>query len=252
MLADGCCRTELNSLNSPLLRLPGEVRNLIYQYALGGKVISVESNWGDIDTTFMLRSKTGFRFAKGCMPVFSRCQSPTKKNLAKGANKLFPLTTVCRQLASETLGFVHKHNFFMFNSVGEYRRCARKFTQEQRNAITEFAFACNAAIGDMYARMIFLRIHGRDPDGITQGDWHRSGLVVFREAFPNLDRVLIGDLAREQNGPTLRQQQQWMLPTMSEIRILGNPFDAGLEIVVQDPMDGSARNAEGVILKDTV
>jgi hypothetical protein len=86
-----------NQIFSPLLRLPAELRNKVYEYALGGWEIRI---WYDltykIDESKQKSDSTG-RVCAACRPA-----SGVKKPWIRARKAVLNLPSVCRQLNAET------------------------------------------------------------------------------------------------------------------------------------------------------
>ncbi len=131
-----------NQKNSPLLRLPGEIRNRIYEYALGGNTIMID--FETYRTTYIKDepSKVTPVFKYHCT-VYNeyldpfRGKQPNRVNISSGFGLL---TGVCRQMYLETDTLPFKHNLvcfgshnIMFNMLFMEKRLSRR----QLDAITE-------------------------------------------------------------------------------------------------------------------
>jgi hypothetical protein len=103
----------LNASHSPLLRLPGEVRNKIWELAMGGNYIEVP---GDYDTN----------------PKGNAISNPTWPEYVPLS--LFHLPEVCRQIYSETAVLAYRLNIFVISiSIGcSNRKWIKKLLPELR------------------------------------------------------------------------------------------------------------------------
>lgn len=103
-----------NQEASPLLQLPGEIRNKIYQYALGGHHIYLDEHQPSFKR-LVIRRADGKRISK---------------------DDLFALGYTCRQTHSESAILLFSLNEFIgyFWSSFEIQRC-EFFSPSQRNAI---------------------------------------------------------------------------------------------------------------------
>ncbi|RYO63426.1 hypothetical protein AA0113_g6119 [Alternaria arborescens] len=103
-----------NQEASPLLQLPGEIRNKIYQYALGGHHIYLDEHQPSFKR-LVIRRAEGKRISK---------------------DGLFALGYTCRQTHSESAILLFSLNEFIgyFWSTFEIQRC-ELFSPSQRNAI---------------------------------------------------------------------------------------------------------------------
>jgi hypothetical protein len=93
--------TQRNQLTSPLLRLPGELRNKIYATAFREEYINVRRDAND---------RLHFRAATHALP-----SSTTITNYL--FSRLFATTTVCRQIYAETAVLPVRLNVFRFAHV---------------------------------------------------------------------------------------------------------------------------------------
>ncbi|KAJ4347140.1 uncharacterized protein N0V89_011078 [Didymosphaeria variabile] len=120
-----------NSTQSPLLRLPGEIRNLIYAYSTGHYIIYHTSAGrlivGPADPWDWRHAFVEFPSVTG----------------------LLSLTLVCRQTYLEARLDVFTNNTFDTKNFFYFRRCADRLTKEQKNAITTTTcdFDCMGKIG---------------------------------------------------------------------------------------------------------
>ncbi|CAN9337078.1 unnamed protein product [Alternaria sp. RS040] len=103
-----------NQEASPLLQLPGEIRNKIYQYALGSHHIYLNEHYHNFKK-IVIRGDDGKRISK---------------------DDLFALGYTCQQIHSESAVLLFSLNEFFgyFWSMFEVQRC-ELFTPSQRNAI---------------------------------------------------------------------------------------------------------------------
>lgn len=116
--------TVSNSRDSPLLRLPPELRNRIYELTLGGLRISVDEMY--------------LRFHKR-MPRKTSIQSDSSTSVLPRAYShaicLFPST--CRQIYSETATLLFELNRFYVSTSAELGAFVGNISPTQRDAITE-------------------------------------------------------------------------------------------------------------------
>ncbi|KAF1839896.1 uncharacterized protein K460DRAFT_437847 [Cucurbitaria berberidis CBS 394.84] len=141
-----------NSLNSPLLRLPGEIRNKIWNYAVGYHQINIShSSYG--------RSS----------PIVSSCEVRplyTNANLRTFIRPTFQLYKVCRQMYVETSAMIYMLNTFGFKGSGTFDRWIKKRAIGQRRLIN------SVDIPYEYMRL------------------YRGGFrKLFREKLPNIKRI---------------------------------------------------------------
>ena len=117
---------KLNATTSPLLRLPAELRNIIYKYALGGRVL---------------------RFSRAGSKNHSIFHADTYDN-----PRILGLLRACRQTYSETALLPYQLN--LFNFVGwrpdEFRVFLKMTSAEQIREIKCLVTYCSAR--DRYVR----------------------------------------------------------------------------------------------------
>lgn len=103
---------------SPLLRLPGEIRNRIYKYALCGKHIAF------LHPLLYMSDDTCSRTSP---PIHVRSNS---------VPKLLRLTQICRQIHAETDLLVFKANEFRIGNELSFKTFVQSLSQRQLEAIT--------------------------------------------------------------------------------------------------------------------
>ncbi|KAH6629090.1 hypothetical protein C7974DRAFT_393824 [Boeremia exigua] len=109
-----------NQLESPFLRLPGEVRNRIYEYALGGKVISYNQHHShSIDADYYRQHGYG---------------TPEPHTVST----LLHLTATCRQIHAETDLHIFKYNEFLINTSTVLQSFVEALSQRQLSAIRTY------------------------------------------------------------------------------------------------------------------
>lgn len=138
---------ERNAKQSPLLRLPGEIRNRIYHYAMIGNVAMVTED----NDRAIVNEKTG-KIAKR----FHKVRAVGVKDghglskwldTARGGNSTFEsnfhLLEVCRQIYTETATLAYSGtNFYLEAAVSALKRFggwSSTLLPAQRNAITDIA-----------------------------------------------------------------------------------------------------------------
>ena len=109
-----------NRLQSPLLRLPGEIRNRIYALAFTVHHVQVVQRVWSIPTSFMYF-------------VFPEDWSGIERSPTYPLSQLIPSTTVCRQFYAEASPLIPRLNEFCFISTD--RRWKEHVPQEFLQAI---------------------------------------------------------------------------------------------------------------------
>ncbi|KAF3040226.1 hypothetical protein E8E11_007275 [Didymella keratinophila] len=140
-----------NSVGSPLLRLPGEIRDRIWRYALGDHQVDIQdfSQEEPVDSVYDLQTLYPDTL---CLPGFVR---PT-----------FQLPRVCRQVYVEASPYVYTLNTFAFHKLATFDRWVKKRCVGQRRLISSLN------VPRTYARL------------------YRSGFrKTFTAKFPNISRI---------------------------------------------------------------
>lgn len=107
-----------NQLASPFLRLPGEIRNTIYHYAMAGNEIYAVSRGSKIMCMGRPASQFAWKF------------EPMTEIMA------FHLPLVCRQIRSETgKYFTFKFNTFGSTMAADFSQLVARFTDDQKARI---------------------------------------------------------------------------------------------------------------------
>ncbi|KAF1359339.1 hypothetical protein EJ07DRAFT_77821, partial [Lizonia empirigonia] len=106
-----------NQRESPFLRLPGEVRNRIYNLALGNRQIMI----------LHPRLYSAIRYSRRCHGT-----DPFEPNTV---DKLLHLTETCRQIHAETDLLVFKANDFRIGSELNFNKFLDSISQRQTDAI---------------------------------------------------------------------------------------------------------------------
>ncbi|KAF9699642.1 hypothetical protein EKO04_002656 [Ascochyta lentis] len=138
-------------MRSPLLRLPGEIRNKIWRYALGEHEISIAELSHEKTTNEIHDIRTLY---------------PATKIPPGFVPPNFQLPRVCRQLYVESSPYVYTLNTFTFHSMSAFDRWIKNRCLGQRRLIA------SVDVPRTYTRL------------------YRSGLrKSFRQKFPNIQRV---------------------------------------------------------------
>ncbi|KAF1961027.1 hypothetical protein CC80DRAFT_544424 [Byssothecium circinans] len=245
--------TTFNSINSPLLRLPGELRNMITEYALGNNVIMVEGFTQRlapdkaVALEFRLVSPTSRtkEFGPGIddrkqLP-FSTVQGEPSKNVSL----LFNLGLVCRQINAEATLFPYRYNVFHFNTVRTCDRFIEKLSTRQQGAISSIS------LGDTFIDSIILAImhnsalEGKSFEGLTKAEtissiWSTDVPLIntgIRCLLPNLKRVYTdpGRLA----GYFFPGNPVKVISLLVRLLELEDKNGSGLELIVEDTLYGT-------------
>jgi hypothetical protein len=187
-------RWSKNQAGSPFLCLPAQVRNTIYEYALGGKTILIDyETYRNTYKGNKLRISTPI-FKYHCTVYDKKPFNPfgkVKLPYLKSCLSFTPLNNVCRQLYRETAVLPYKLNLIcfgshniMFNFLFREQRLAR----QHREALTQMVLPDGLPGSNMVGCLpnlerVFL---ADDQDGNRQGDWY---YVVRQEGeVPKLQR----------------------------------------------------------------
>ncbi|KAH5516048.1 hypothetical protein HBI31_006450 [Parastagonospora nodorum] len=131
-----------NQRNSPLLRLPGEIRNRIYEHVLGGNTIRIRYETYRPNNKDDALSRVVPVFKYHCTVFHKRVDPYKLKQLPDVETSTgFPLLNdVCRQLYLETGPLPFKLNtiaFEKYNTVFNFLVHEQRLTRQQRQALTK-------------------------------------------------------------------------------------------------------------------
>ncbi|KAF2663018.1 hypothetical protein K491DRAFT_686176 [Lophiostoma macrostomum CBS 122681] len=194
-----------NSKQSPLLRLPSELRNKIFEDALGGMTVVVRCIT-IAHPEYHLKHKGAIR----CR-FYPQGQLCTPENRVHW-NHAFQLPLVCRQLYSETITWPYELNMFQFSGGPSIMSWALHRGKAQTEVIR--------TINMIGASFIWNRNDKQECTG------HVTSLKYF---FPNLQRAYIA---------TSLWQKEWSYSESELLQILDGTKEAkiteieGLEIVL--------------------
>jgi hypothetical protein len=159
--ADDPPGTALNSTDSPLLRLPAELRNKIYAYAVGGYVIYVlDLRWGDPLVTPEIRlclsklfrlSGPLIRTPRDETAYRDGSEESTHRSLhkCKVVSKIQNLSLVCRQIAAESSLFPFKYNTFKFDGQQTLEAFAQRLSLPQLCAVQTIGVELSSAFEEL-------------------------------------------------------------------------------------------------------
>ncbi|KAF2648575.1 hypothetical protein K491DRAFT_783991 [Lophiostoma macrostomum CBS 122681] len=184
--------TAQNASQSPLLRLPGELRNKIYDYATCGNIIAVRkksmlgSGWKVYEAEFHNPGTV----------ICSRAFSGIVPTVP--LENVFSLRRTCRQIRAETSPIdLCTTNVFSFENLAVYDELVRlRLTLEERDAI----------------RRIFIHRPAQFGADVFNGAFPQTKLVpLFLAAFPNLEEVLISARSESQDLFPSPGEYLWLL-----------------------------------------
>ncbi|KAH7069369.1 hypothetical protein FB567DRAFT_598974 [Paraphoma chrysanthemicola] len=173
-----------NATRSPLLRLPGELRNKIYEYAIGSYYYHLDE---------VTHSKT--EKSRWVKTVGRAYYSPKDKMPQPTA---FHLPEVCRQIYSETATLAYNLNTFILEfDIGGNKDLIKNLLPAQKNAIRS-----------VMPQSIFFERYVAYKDS----DVHKN---TFRATLPHLRRVEVPEdalsLITTFNGSTIDPARSWTL-----------------------------------------
>jgi hypothetical protein len=155
-----------NQTESPLLRLPGELRNTIYHYAVErGHIVEV---WDC--------SSKGAR-----TNILVYISVPTRKGkIFITMAKLFTLPLVCRQMNAETKNLHYRWNTFHFSNLRAFTHFIRRLSEDRREAIVTMSLGTLAHPLPDYRSLAM---------GVLSYPWIPS--CSIRDFLPNLNRIYV-------------------------------------------------------------
>ncbi|KAL8721886.1 MAG: hypothetical protein Q9225_001522 [Loekoesia sp. 1 TL-2023] len=120
---------ERNSASSPLLRLPSEIRNKIYEYALGGNHLEVDYEPHEHKYKTIKKQRYRTHYGGG---LYHECAGegddiPSSLHLG--------LLRVCRQIYGEAALLPYALNTFVFESDWVMKRCFETLRPVQKRAM---------------------------------------------------------------------------------------------------------------------
>ncbi|KAH7359803.1 hypothetical protein BKA66DRAFT_573913 [Pyrenochaeta sp. MPI-SDFR-AT-0127] len=127
-----------NEINSPLLRLPAEIRLQIYEYVIGSRVVHVRMNWSGVCIP------SGFSYS--CLEETSSLLESHEKRMRKLAVPFGPdvtvLSRVCHQTYKETVALPFKLYVWAFETaftLDQFVSVKRLVKLEHKSAIRTVA-----------------------------------------------------------------------------------------------------------------
>jgi hypothetical protein len=141
-------RWSINQKDSPFLRLPAEIRNQVYEYALGGNTIKI--GFETYRSTYKRNepNKLAPVFMYNCT-VFSQLTNPFKDHkqpFVEISSGFTLLNSICRQLYLETATLPYKLNLISFashNIMVNFLLIEQRISRQQRHAITQLGLPDN-------------------------------------------------------------------------------------------------------------
>ena len=185
------CSTAANKTNSPLLRLPGELRNRIYSFAAGGFVIVVKDENGPVSIDgprppFKLTYRLAIATTPGTTEQLENYtnvngHSVRAKTVSKAehVSNIFTIARVCRQVSEETALLQYKENVFSFNTGDALRSFSALLRSAQRNAINTISIETE-----------YLRDQLRWGTGYPSSSFSIS-MPPFRKMLPSLKNIFV-------------------------------------------------------------
>ena len=231
-----------NEKESPLLRLPGEIRNKIYEFAVGGHIIIIK-NYGREPTYYdpsppmrlsyclftpssSLASKTATEAMKQPSPNGST--KMPKIGASERPSRIFGIDLVCRQIRAETAQIQYKHNIFEFDNCPTFVTFTMKLSAAQRNVITEISvdpvYIIDKLVGSKMGMGFSTRFAGPS--------------YSFRAVLPKLKRFYIADTFLQLFH---RDTEKEKIAFTWEILRFRKKRDDGLEMVLVDILDGAKK-----------
>ena len=181
-------RIKHNTRNSALLRLPAEIRNMIWKFALGGYIVNID------------RVLEG---GKRDPPKIRPMYPPNASNVDWKWSAIFKLPQVCRQVYAETATMVYQHNTFA-GYLTEYRGGSWDFFVSCRLPAQIDAVVSIRPVRQAYGDLLYnswrrrerLRVRGISSVPAT----------LPEVQFPNLQEIYIDELWRTPQ-PTMQKYE---------------------------------------------
>jgi hypothetical protein len=144
-----------NSVESPLLRLPGEIRNMIWEYAMSDDVIFIADD-------------LSMEYTGGPGRTLHYLGKPWDLSKVDQDSTTKPLLHVCRQIYTEVSTMIHTLSTLYFATKDSIDYFIKHSSLDQRCLITSIVVPIK-----------YLRLY------------HRRRRQDFRQSFPNIKRVEI-------------------------------------------------------------
>lgn len=230
-----------NEKESPLLKLPGELRNRIYEFVVGGHVIVIEHS-GRMTTPYVPRLpvKLTCRLITSSSSLTSQSGTLAEDRISgeregqpiepsERVSRIFTLGLVCRQIRAETASIQYKHNIFHFHNPSAFEVFTWQLSAAQCNAIVQ------VSIGRVYALNTFLGLSyiAFDPSL----DFASSCMLLVM--LPKLVHLFIAPSTLRLLEP--KSGEDKIGRAMLALGIRKGPKDDGLMVVVQDVLDHASR-----------
>ena len=174
--------TTRNMTQSPLLRLPGELRNKIFAYAVGGHIITVtrvppyesSESSDDEDDLDSIRyedddsyERLEFRLATATQPKLPNhlayyfnggviSDGSLQGHGSSRVSSIFTVGRVCRQIYTETALLQYKTNYFHFEVPGFTYVFVKQLTSEQLHAIPAISIGDGYLSQEMFGSACFV------------------------------------------------------------------------------------------------
>ncbi|CAI6233516.1 unnamed protein product [Periconia digitata] len=171
-----------NAAESPLLRLPAEIRLMIWKYALGGNTIMMNFTARHHNLSFSADEEGGFfppgRFS--CLTFPDRISPFLKSSVGKASKGFTLLNNVCRQLYKETALLPYELNSWACNDDKFFLRYVRekRLLPDQRRAIKRYHTTRECYRS--FLNEAFLRLKTKDRKIVYSYSW---GLTAERSSM---------------------------------------------------------------------
>ena len=236
------------------LDLPAELRNRIYEFAIGGHIVIIRA----VDRHDLVRCgrstadrrKGPTNFEQLVLSVYNledssptrqdpeRAKSVTAETWAtyypQGVSKILNLNFVCRQIRVESALLPYRLNVFCVDAWRWLVVDLEEFTKGQRSAITDIAFL---QFNAWYFRASFIDMGTKDLLGFV-GKHLRHGYRL-----PSVRRIYIIMWQYERDGKVSTSQEHLRDLTASEayddLGETGEDGGDGVEFVLADPRDST-------------
>ena len=226
-----------NKPGSPLLRLPGELRNKVYSFAVGGFVIMV-SNKGSRSSIFRPNEPVKLTYRLAIATTHGTIEQSENNTNASGScleagpspgvehvSSIFTIARVCRQVSEETALLQYKENVFSFSTELVLLSFSAMLKSAQRNAINTIPIETEYVEDTVCHRSVYSFLGMSTP------------MPPFREILPSLNSIFVAPRSLQSVDGETNEQKFFRV---HDILDLNAECDIGLLFRCYDVLDATA------------